>query len=119
MIDMIEFNDDNEIDIDDKAIAQLPELLYLDEANALYGLPVEGEAENKALEREMADLTDKMLLEVGAMFEDDFIELDMTADSLDDLDRLVSQVWGEMPWTIPTRWTPSWPIGAPTWASPS
>lgn len=85
------------LDIDDDAIARLPEVLEKVEADALYGHAVEGVAEGLAFEREMAELADKMVLEVGAMFDDDNIDLDLTDESLEELDRLVSQVWGQEP----------------------
>lgn len=86
---------DPSTEIDDEVIARLPEVLYSNEADALYGQALGGLAENLAFEREMAELTDKMVLEVGAMFDEDNIELDFSEDSLDQLDRLVSQVWGD------------------------
>jgi hypothetical protein len=83
--------------IDDEAIARTPEILYQNEADALYGPPVTREAETIAFEREMSELGDKMVLEIGALFDEDNIELDFTDESLEELDKLVSQVWYEGP----------------------
>ena len=84
-------------EIDDEAIARLPEMLFRNEADVLFGAPVTSQAENLAFEREMAELTDKMVLEVGAMFDEDPIDLDFSQESLEELDKLVTQVWGETP----------------------
>lgn len=83
--------------IDDEAIARLPEFLFQNEADALYGEAVPGQAENLAFERELAELSDKMILEVMALFDEEAIELDFSEESLEELDKLVSQVWGEVP----------------------
>ncbi len=83
--------------IDDQAIAKLPELLFGNEADLLFGNAIQGIAECLAFEREMAELTDKMVLEVSAMFDEENIDLDLGEDSLEALDALVTQVWGEAP----------------------
>lgn len=83
--------------IDDEAIARLPEMLYENEADALYGPYVRSQAENLSFEREMAELSDKMTLEVMAMFDEEGIDLDFSEESLTELDLLITQVWGEVP----------------------
>lgn len=72
-----------------------PELLYRTEADALYGPAATAQAQQLAFEREMAELTDKMILEVMALFDDLEMELDFSEESLDELDLLIDQQWPE------------------------
>ena len=72
-----------------------PEFLFRAEADALYGVAASGQAQVLAFEREMAELSDKMILEVSALFDDHEIELDFSEESLEELDKLISQVWSE------------------------
>ncbi|MDB5096881.1 MAG: hypothetical protein JWM80_1302 [Cyanobacteria bacterium RYN_339] len=83
--------------IDDAAIARLPEILFEGEADALYGPVAKGDVENLSFDREMAELVDKMIMEVSAMFDEEVVDLDFSQESLEDLDRLVTQVWGRTP----------------------
>ncbi len=78
---------------DKNRVEQLPDLLMRTEATALYGQPAIAAAQTLAFEREMAELTDKMILEVMALFEDLEIELDFSEESLDELDLLIDQQW--------------------------
>jgi hypothetical protein len=73
--------------------SKLPELLFRTEADALYGPAVTAQAQILAFDREMAELSDKMILEVMALFDDHEIELDFSEESLDELDLLVDQQW--------------------------
>lgn len=74
---------------------RLPEFLFTNEADALYGPAVTSLPETLAFEREIAELGDKMILEVMILFDDDAIELDLSEESLSELDVLVSQQWPE------------------------
>ncbi len=68
-------------------------LLSRAEADARYGTAsAEGPI---SFAREMAELSDKMVAEVMAHFNDHGIDLDYTEESLEDLDRLVSETWPE------------------------
>ncbi|MEB3195747.1 MAG: hypothetical protein VKP62_00945 [Candidatus Sericytochromatia bacterium] len=80
---------------DKNRINRTPEFLFRAEADALYGTPVAEVAANLAFEREMAELSDKMVLEVTALFDEHSLELDFSEESLGDLDRLVTEVWPE------------------------
>lgn len=80
---------------DKDRVKGLPELLYRTEATALYGQPASAQAQTLAFEREMAELCDKMILEVMALFDDLEMELDFSEESLDELDLLVDQQWPE------------------------
>jgi hypothetical protein len=74
-------------------VEQLPEVLYRNEAEFLYGPTVTLLPEKLAFDREMAELAEKMVLEVSTLFEDQDIELDYSEESLEDLDKLVANLW--------------------------
>ena len=76
-------------------VAQLPEFLYRNEADVLYGDPVIGTPQNVSFEREIADLTDEMITSVMALFDDAGIDMDFSEESIDELDRLAAQLWPE------------------------
>ena len=71
----------------------IPEMLFRTEADAVYGPMATAQAQTLAFEREMAELSDKMIIEVMALFDDHEIELDFSEESLDELDLLVDQQW--------------------------
>jgi hypothetical protein len=75
-------------------IDSLPELLYEDEANGLYGLPAKGSLA-QSFQREMADLSDKMVDELNAVFDDTGVSVDLSEDSLTELDDLAGRLWPE------------------------
>ena len=76
-------------------VNRIPEFLFRTEADVAYGKAADGQAQILAFEREMAELSDKMILEVSALFDDHEIELDFSEESLDELDLLVDQQWPE------------------------
>jgi hypothetical protein len=76
-------------------VDQLPEFLYRDEANVIYGDPVVGTPQNVTFEREIADLSDEMVTSVMALFDDAGIDMDYSEESIDELDRLAAQLWPE------------------------
>lgn len=80
---------------DKNRVNRIPDLLFRTEADALYGQAATGQAQVLAFEREMAELGDKMILEVMALFDDLEIELDFSEESLDELDLLIDQQWPE------------------------
>ncbi|MEB3330396.1 MAG: hypothetical protein VKQ33_14320 [Candidatus Sericytochromatia bacterium] len=81
--------------LDQNRLNRTPDFLFRAEADALYGPPVEDRPRILAFEREMAELSEKMVLEVTALFEEHELELDLSEESLEDLDRLVDQLWPE------------------------
>ncbi|MEB3224078.1 MAG: DUF6278 family protein [Candidatus Sericytochromatia bacterium] len=81
--------------LDKNRINRTPDFLFQAEADALYGAAVEDRPRILAFEREMAELADKMMLEVTALFEEHELELDLSEESLEALDRLVDQLWPE------------------------
>ncbi|MNS21856.1 hypothetical protein D3C72_536330 [compost metagenome] len=74
-------------------IAQLPEFLFRNEADVLYGDPVTGTPQNVSFEREIADLADEMITSTTALFDDAGVLLDYSEESLEDLERLATQLW--------------------------
>jgi hypothetical protein len=81
--------------IDKNRINGTPEFLYRAEADALYGPAVEDSVRRLVLEREFAELSDKMVLELTTLFDDHPLDLDLSEDSLSDLDGLVETLWPE------------------------
>jgi hypothetical protein len=81
--------------LDKNRINRTPDFLFRAEADALYGAAVDAPASILAFEREMAELADKMVLEVTALFDEHELELDLSEESLEGLDRLVDQLWPE------------------------
>ena len=72
-----------------------PSFLYKVEADVAFGPSVGDAKQLISFEREMNELSDKMILEVTALFDDHEIELDHSEDSLDELDQLLDQNWPE------------------------
>lgn len=70
-----------------------PEFLYKGEADAAYGPAVVAPAQLLVFEREMAEVSEKMILEVMALFDDHEIELDHSEESFEELDKLMDQNW--------------------------
>jgi hypothetical protein len=75
--------------------AQLPEFLFRNEADVLYGDAVTGTPKNLTFERELAELSDEMVTGVMAVFDDAGVLLDYSEDSVEELDRLAAQLWPE------------------------
>lgn len=75
--------------------AELPDFLYRNEADLLYGPAVTSPPEKIAFDREMAELAEKMVLEVGTLFDEQGVDLDYSDESLEELDRLINQLWHE------------------------
>lgn len=86
-----------ESEIDDLAIAQLPILVASREAERLYGPPALGLGPNLALERELIELSEKAIMELMALFGDEQLQLDLSQESLEDLDRLASTAFEPPP----------------------
>lgn len=80
---------------DSNRVNRIPEFLFKGEADVAYGQAVTAQIQLLAFEREMSELSDKMILEVTALFDDHEIELDHSEDSLDELDRLSDQLWSK------------------------
>jgi hypothetical protein len=80
---------------DKNRINGTPEFLFRAEADALYGPAVEDSSRRLVLEREFAELSDKMILELNTLFDDHPMELDLSEDSLAELDGLVETLWPE------------------------
>lgn len=81
--------------VDKNRVNRTPEFLFRAEADALYGPPVEEASRRVVLERELAELSDKMILEVTTLFDDHPLELDLSEESLSELDGLVEILWPE------------------------
>lgn len=73
----------------------LHERLTTPEADAIYGPAVTDPVKLLAFDREMAELGDKMIAEVMALFDDTGIDLDYSEESLDELDALIGELWHE------------------------
>lgn len=80
-------------------VSNLPERLSVSEADAQYGPAVTEGAALLAFNREMAELGDKMVAEVMAVFDDTGIDLDYTEESLEELDDLIDMIWADSPIT--------------------
>lgn len=78
-------------------VSQLPERLTIAEADARYGLAVAEPVRLMAFDREMAELAEKMIGEVMAVFDDTGIDLDYTEESLGELDDLIQAIWKDEP----------------------
>lgn len=76
-------------------VAQLPEFLYRNEADVLYGDAVVNTPQNVTFEREIAELADEMVTGVMAVFDDAGVLLDYSDESVAELDRLAAQLWPE------------------------
>lgn len=76
-------------------VADLPEFLYRNEADVLYGDAVLNTPQNVTFEREIAELSDEMVTGVTALFDDAGVLLDYSEDSVEELDRLAAQLWPE------------------------
>lgn len=70
-----------------------PAFLFRNQADTEYGNAVTGELQTLGFESEMADLADKMILELMTLFDDHEIELDFSQESLEELDLLADRVW--------------------------
>lgn len=84
-------------EIDDVAIAQLPILVPTREADRLYGPPAQGQGPTMALERELIELSEKAILELMALFGDDLLQLDLSQESLEEMDRLAATAFEPPP----------------------
>ncbi|MEB3284275.1 MAG: hypothetical protein VKN33_03195 [Candidatus Sericytochromatia bacterium] len=76
-------------------INRSPEFLFRPEADTLYGVAVEDPASRMIMERELAELSDKMILEITTLFDDHPMELDFSEESLTELDGLIETLWPE------------------------
>lgn len=76
-----------------KLVEKLPERATRTEADALYGPPARGDRQQLTFDREMAELGDKMIVEVTALFDDQGIDLDYSEESLDELEVLIGELW--------------------------
>jgi hypothetical protein len=78
-----------------RKVAQLPEFLFRNEADVLYGDAVLGTPQNVTFERELSELADEMVTGVMAVFDDAGVLLDFSDESIEELDRLAAQLWPE------------------------
>ncbi|HEY9721918.1 MAG TPA: hypothetical protein V6D47_07875 [Oscillatoriaceae cyanobacterium] len=76
-----------------KQVEKLPEFASRHEADALYGPAARDERHQLTFEREMAELGDKMIVEVMALFDDQGIDLDYSEESLVELEALIDELW--------------------------
>jgi hypothetical protein len=76
-------------------VAKLPEFLYKNEADILYGDAVIDKEKNLVFDREMAELSDEMVSGIMNVFDDAGVLMDQSDESIEDLDRLAAQLWPE------------------------
>lgn len=72
---------------------ELPDALPTAEADARFGVAVADRHALISFDREMAELGDKMVTEVMAVFDDTGVDMDYSEESLEELDALIDELW--------------------------
>lgn len=81
--------------MDNSKVHQLPDLLPTAEADERFGEAVTDRNALISFDREMAELGDKMVTEVMAVFDDTGVDMDYSEESLSELDALIDELWPE------------------------
>lgn len=76
-------------------VALLPDTLPTAEADERFGVAVSERNALISFDREMAELGDKMVTEVMAVFDDTGVDMDYSEESLSELDALIDELWPE------------------------